>query len=297
MKRDWKFRVVDILLIALMVLPLVFAMCLKVLTEPASEGLTIAGARIFFTVPTPIMAMPITEAQVNAWCVMVSIFALCLFLTHGIAADRRTARQMAAEWVVEKTQGLVKDNMEPIFQGYGPFVAAILAFSACSSLLTLLGLYPPTSDLNIVGGWAALVFILIMKNKLKAGPWYYIKGLMDPIPIMLPMNIIGEIATPISMSFRHYGNVLSGTVISALVAAGLSNVTKLILGWLPGFLGEIPFLQIGIPAVLSLYFDLFSGCMQAFIFAMLTMLYVSGGYPAEELLKRAEKRRAKAKAA
>ena len=289
-EKKLSFRTVDMLLIALMILPLVVGMVLKVLTEPASEGLTITGARIFFTVPMPLQDMPITESQINTWLVMLSLLGLCLFLTHGITADRRTARQMVAEWAVEQVEKLVQQNMEPIFEGYGPFVAAILALSACSSLLTLIGLYPPTSDLNIVGGWALLVFILIMKNKLKAGPVYYLKSLIDPIPVMAPMNIIGEFATPISMSFRHYGNVLSGTVISALVAAGLQGVTRVVLGWLPGFLGEIPFLQIGIPAVLSLYFDLFSGCMQAFIFAMLTMLYVSGGYPAEELMNRLSKK-------
>ena len=291
MKKKLSFRTVDILLIALMILPLVAGMLLKALTEPASEGLTITGARIFFTVPMPLQNMPITESQVNTWLVMLSILGLCLFMTHGIQADRRTARQMIAEWAVEQCEGLVKQNMEhDIFAGYGPFVAAIMALSVCSSLLTLIGLYPPTSDLNIVGGWALLVFILIMKNKLKAGPVHYLKGLVDPIPVMAPMNLISEFATPISMSFRHYGNVLSGTVISALVAMGLQNVTRLVLGWLPGFLGEIPFLQIGLPAVLSLYFDLFSGCMQAFIFAMLTMLYVSGGYPAEELMNRLSKK-------
>lgn len=290
-EKKLSFHTVDILLIALMILPLVVGMLLKVLTEPASEGLSITGARIFFTVPMPLQPLYITEAQVNTWLVMLFILGLCLFLTHGIAADRRTNRQMIAEWIVEQCENLVKQNMEhDIFAGYGPFVAAIMALSVCSSLLTLIGLYPPTSDLNIVGGWALLVFILIMKNKLKAGPVYYLKGLVDPIPIMAPMNLISEFATPISMSFRHYGNVLSGTVISALVAMGLQNVTRLVLGWLPGFLGEIPFLQIGLPAVLSLYFDLFSGCMQAFIFAMLTMLYVSGGYPAEELMNRLSKK-------
>ena len=95
------------------------------------------------------------------------------------------------------------------------------------------------------------------------------------------MNVLSEVATPLSMAFRHYGNVLSGTVIAALVATGLQGLSRLLLGWLPGFLGEIPFLQIGIPAVLSVYFDLFSGCLQAYIFAMLTMMYVSGGFPAE----------------
>lgn len=291
MKKKLSFRTVDILLILLMVVPLAAGMLLKVLTEPASEGLTIAGARIFFTVPMPLQNMPITESQINTWLVMLSILGLCLFLTHGIASDKRTARQMIAEWAVEQCEKLVKQNMEhDVFAGYGPFVAAIMALSVCSSLLTLIGLYPPTSDLNIVGGWALLVFILIMKNKLKAGPVHYLKSLVDPIPVMAPMNIIGEFATPISMSFRHYGNVLSGSVISALVAWALGNLTSKLLGWLPGFLGEIPFLQIGLPAVLSLYFDLFSGCMQAFIFAMLTMLYVSGGYPAEELMNRLSKK-------
>ena len=286
-EKKLSFHAVDVLLIVMMILPLALGMILKMLTEPVSEGLTITGARIFFTVPMPLQDMPITESQINTWLVMISLLGLCLFLTHGIAADKRTSRQMIAEWAVEQCEKLVKQNMEhDIFMGYGPFVAAIMALSVCSSLLTLIGLYPPTSDLNIVGGWALLVFILIMKNKLKAGPVYYLKSLIDPIPVMAPMNIIGEFATPISMSFRHYGNVLSGSVISALMAWALGNLTHVILGWLPGILGEIPFLRIGLPAVFSLYFDLFSGCMQAFIFAMLTMLYVSGGYPAEELMNR-----------
>jgi F-type H+-transporting ATPase subunit a len=97
------------------------------------------------------------------------------------------------------------------------------------------------------------------------------------------------------MSFRHYGNVLSGTVISVLLAAGLQGLSAKLLGWLPGWLGEFPFLQIGIPGVLSIYFDLFSGCLQAYIFAMLTMMYVSGGFPAEAYFARKERKEAKRK--
>ena len=76
------------------------------------------------------------------------------------------------------------------------------------------------------------------------------------------------------MAFRHYGNVLSGTVISVLVAAGLQGLSNIIFGALPGFLGDIPFLRIGIPAVLSVYFDIFSGCLQAYIFAMRTNIHL-----------------------
>ena len=80
------------------------------------------------------------------------------------------------------------------------------------------------------------------------------------------------------MAFRHYGNILSGTVISVLLGAALRTLSAKILGWLPGFLGDIPYLQVGIPAVLSLYFDVFSSLLQAYIFAMLTMMYVSSAF-------------------
>ena len=174
---------------------------------------------------------------------------------------------------------------------FSPFVGAIMAISAFSSLLTLIGLYPPTSDLNVVAGWAILVFILITNYKLKGGLGNYLRGYLDPIFIMAPMNVISELATPVAMSFRHYGNVLSGAVIAALVAGGLEGLSSILLGWLPGVLGEIPFLKIGIPAILSIYFDIFSGCMQAFIFAMLTMMYVAGGFPEDLWRERQEKKK------
>lgn len=287
---ELRFRIVDGLFIALMIAPLALGMALKVLTNPASEGIAIAGANIFFTVKMPLQDWQLTEAQVNSWLVMLSILGLCLFMTHGIAAGKHCRRHLIAEWVVEKTDGLVKENMGDFFRSFSPFVGAIMALSAFSSLMTLIGLYPPTSDLNVVAGWAILVFILITHYKLKGGLGNYLKGYLDPIFVMAPMNVISELATPLAMSFRHYGNVLSGTVIAALVAGGLKGLSSMLLGWLPGVLGEIPFLQIGIPAVLSVYFDIFSGCMQAFIFAMLTMLYVAGGFPEDLWRERQEKK-------
>lgn len=289
-----RFRLVDILLILMMVLPLVAAMTLKVLTTPESEGISITGAQIYFSIPMPLMDLTISAAQINAWLILITIFGVCLFLTHGIQADKRDWRQMAAEWIVEKLDSLVKDNMNSVFhETYAPFIGAILAISACSSLMSLVGVFPPTSDVNIIAGWSILVFILITRNKLKAGFLNYGKGFLEPIPVMLPMNILGEIATPVSMTFRHFGNVLSGTVISTLVAWALSSFSSLVLGWLPGFLGEIPFLQVGIPAILSVYFDVFSGCLQAYIFAMLTMLNISEAYPEDAIAERKAKREAR----
>ena len=275
----------DFLLLLLIILPLLAAMALKVCTTPdapLSEGVQISGAQIYFTIPLPIQDLPITSAQINSWAVMLSILGLCLYLTHGIKVVPDSKRQLAAEWIVEKVTGLVRDNMGQRFLGFAPFVAGILALSALSSLSSLLGLFPPTSDMNVVVGWAILVFILITHYKLQGGLWNYIKGFFSPIPFFAPLNIIGEFATPISMAFRHYGNVMSGMVISVLIAFALRNLSVMLLGWLPGFLGQIPFLQIGLPAVLSLYFDIFSGCMQAFIFAMLTMMNIATAVPEEE---------------
>lgn len=277
------------------VLPLVFGMVIKILFNPASEGINISGALVYFTIPMPLQNLPITESQVNSALVIITIFFLCLYFTHGLAVKASLKRQLIVEWIVNQTQSLVKTNMSDYFAGFAPFVAAIMGLSAFSSLLALLGMYAPTADINIVGGWAILVFILITYYKMKCGPIHYIKSFGDPVPFLSPLNIISEVATPVSMAFRHYGNVLSGAVISVLVAAGLQGLSNMLFGWLPGFLGEIPFLQVGLPAILSIYFDLFSGCLQAFIFAMLTMLYISSGFPEEDYFARRAKKLAKLK--
>ena len=294
-KTTLKFKIADIFYIVMMIVPIVFGIVLNVLTEPQSTEITITGARIFFTIPMPLQDFPVTESQVNSALVLITIFFFCLFITHGISEKADLKRQHIAELAVEKIDGMVLENMGEFFKGYSPFILAILLLSACSSLLSLFGLFPPTSDINIVGGWAILVFFLITYYKLKCGPVNYLKSFTQPVAFLAPINFISEFATPISMSFRHYGNVLSGTVISTLLAFALGSLSNKLLGALPGFLADIPLFQIGIPAVLSVYFDVFSGCLQAFIFAMLTMLNVSGAFDFELYEKRRQKKLSKNK--
>ena len=295
--KSLRFKVVDILLLAGAILPLLAAIALKVLTTTPAEGIVITGALVYFEIPLPLQNLPISEAQVNSWAVMITILFICLYLTHGISVIPNSKRQLAAEWLVEKCNGMVKENMGDYFKGFPPFIAGIMALSALSSLSSLMGLFPPTSDINVVAGWAILVFGMITYYKMKAGVWHYLKGFAEPVPFLLPMNVISEAATPVSMSFRHYGNILSGSIISVLIAAALGGLTNTVLGWLPGALGEVlgnsEILRVGIPAVLSLYFDLFSSGLQAFIFATLTMMYISGGFPQSEFEERKAKREAK----
>ena len=139
-RKSARFRAVDVLLIAMIILPLAAGMALKILTTPASEGIEISGARIYFTIPMPVQELPITESQVNSWLVMISILGLCLYLVHGVTVKPGSRRQLAAEWIVEKTNGLVGENMGKRFMGFAPFVAGIMALSAFSSLMSLIGL-------------------------------------------------------------------------------------------------------------------------------------------------------------
>ncbi len=291
-KKSVGFFIVDILYIAMMILPVIAGIVLKILTKPAVDGISITGAQIYFEIPAPVQNFLITESQINSLIVLIAVFGLCLFLTHGLKTRNVLKRQHIAEWIVEKADGLVLDSMGEYFSPFVPFIISILALSAFSSLLSLVGLYPPTSDINIVAGWALLVFVLITYYKFKCGPIHYMKSFADPI-LLTPLNVISEVATPVSMAFRHYGNVLSGSVISVLIATALQGLSKLVLGWLPGILGDFPLFRIGLPAILSIYFDVFSGLLQAYIFAMLTMMYVAGGFPMEEYFSRREKKKLK----
>lgn len=245
---------------------------------------SITGARIYFEIPI-LGGIPITETIVNSWLVMLAIIGLCLFLTHDLKVRNVSRRQVVAEMFVTTAQNFVNTNMGEKFAHYGPFVAALFASSLLSNLLSLIGMFPPTSDLSTTLAWAVLVFVLITATKIRtSGVLGYMKGFTQPIFVLTPFNILSELATPISMAFRHFGNIVSGGVISALVYAALASLSSLVLGLLPGVLGDIlshiPIFQVGIPAVLSVYFDLFSGFMQAFIFCMLTTLYI--GNAAEE---------------
>ena len=233
----------------------------------------ITGAKIFFNLPFGIL---ITETQVNMWIIMVVIALLCKWLGHGLQIKPAGKRQVVAEFLVTTANRFVTSNMGERYRSFGPFIATLFTLSLFCSLSSLLGWYPPTADLNTTLGWAIVTFVLIMYFKLKSnGLKGYLKGLTEPIAVLAPFNIIGEFSTPISMAIRLFGNISTGVVISTLVYAALAWLSSVVLQRVPGVLGDIPILQLGLPAILSIYFDLFSSVLQSFIFCMLTVLYIS----------------------
>ena len=246
-------------------------------------NIDISGAKVLYTLPIdfPILGkFQLSETLVISWIVMLLITGLCIWLTHDLKVENISKRQALAEMLVETANNFVIGNMGEKFRHMIPFVSALFITSIVSNLISLTGLRSPTADLSTEAAWAVIVFIMITAQKIKSGGLGgYLKGFTQPIPVLTPFNVLSELATPISMACRHFGNILSGVVIGGLIYGALAVASSALFGLLPGLLGDIlsqiPILNFGIPAVTSLYFDWFSGFMQAFIFCMLTTMYIA----------------------
>ena len=284
--------------------------------------LAINGARVLFEIENvPLFGtIQITQTVTVSWLVFAIITGLCIWLGKGLTVTGISRKQAVAEMGYHAIVNFVRGNMGPNFDHYIPLVCTIFISSVVSNLIGLIGFWSPTADLMTELAWALVVFVLITYHKIKSsGIGGYLKGFLDPIFVMAPLNVMSECFTPISMACRHFGNILSGTVINALIYGALtvandalfgllgssmvvaSIVTilgvalfflgkksgkklPLILGIIAGILGilavitnlgaSFPFLTVGIPAIPSLYFDWFGGCIQAFIFCTLTTLFI-----------------------
>ena len=190
------------------------------------------------------------------------------------------------EKVITMLYNMVEDTMGKHNLKFAPYIGTIFVSSIFGSIIGMTQIFrSSTADLSVTMAWALVTTGMVWYQNIKhqgLGPW--LKGFTEPIFIMTPMNVISEIASPLSLAFRHFGNVAGGGVLTSLVYAALAAASNLLFGWLPGLLGSIPFLQAGLPAILSIYFDLFSGFVQAFVFCLLTMVYVGTANPPPEEL-------------
>ena len=292
------------------------------------EGIEVSGAKILFK----IFGIPITQTVISMIVVTATL------MIAGILFGRKLTKlpgkfQVLTEKGVSMLMNLVTGTMGEHNIGWVPFIGTIFLSSILGSLIGLTGfLRSTTADLAVVLTWALMVsFVIWYQNIKRNGFLGWLKGFTEPIVVMTPMNIVSEIAQPVAMAFRHFGNVAGGGIITMIIytalalasnaligaiagsavlpgimiALGLSllvwgivkkklgrkivGIVFMVLGvlglltWL-GALGkvQIPILQLGIPAVLSVYFDLFSGFVQAFVFSLLTMVYIAGACPPPE---------------
>ncbi|MFR3250831.1 MAG: F0F1 ATP synthase subunit A [Eisenbergiella sp.] len=194
------------------------------------------------------------------------LIVLLVILGFAFAANRAMKHasevpggfQNVVETIVEKLDGMVKAVMGKSAVKFANYIGAIFIFILICNFSGLFGMRPPTADYGVTLPLGLVTFTLIHYNKLKHKK---LKGaladLCDPWPIWAPINLIGYVAVPISLSLRLFANVLSGVVMMALVY------------------GLLQVIAIGWPAVLHVYFDLFSGAIQTYVFCMLTMTYLA----------------------
>lgn len=201
--------------------------------------------------------IPITQTVTTTWFIMAVLIGVSILLTRNLSLVPGK-KQMVAEILVDTIYNLTETTMGKRFKNFAPYIGTLILFIGVANISGLLGLRPPTADLNTTMALALMTFILIHFMGFKSkGIGGYLKGFMEPMPFLLPLNIMGELATPISLSFRLFGNIVGGLIIMTLVYDALGNFAVLV------------------PAVLHAYFDLFAGLLQSFIFAMLTMVFVS----------------------
>ncbi|MBQ8922080.1 MAG: F0F1 ATP synthase subunit A [Oscillospiraceae bacterium] len=245
----------------------------KVLRGP--EELSVDGPKVIRSFDVFGVKINFTETIVLEWFVIGIILLVVFILTRNMKVRGTSKRQAIAEMAVEVITNLVRDTMGKRWLWFTPYIATVFCFSIFGSLISLLGVRAVTSDFSVLLSWAAVTFLLITATKIRyGGVRGYLKGFVDPIPVMLPINILSEVSTPAAMALRHFGNIAGGSIIMGLIYYGLANLSHMIHL-------QVPVLMVGIPAILSLYFDLFSDFMQAFIFIMLTMVFISNAGPAE----------------
>ncbi len=161
------------------------------------------------------------------------------------------------ELAVEAVDNMVQGIMGRHGKKFRNYIATVMIFALLCNISGLFGLRPPTADYGVTLSLGMLTFFIIHYNGIKSNGVTHFTSLFKPL-LLSPINIIGEIATPLSLSLRLFGNILSGTVMMGLIYGLL-----------------VPAVKTGIPGILHIYFDLFSGCIQAYVFCMLTMVYVT----------------------
>lgn len=222
------------------------------------------------------------ESLFTTFVIVIFLTILSLYINKKIKkADFREKPKgilHMAEIFVEAVDNLTVETMGSHNKGFAPYMLSLAAFLACANLSGLLGFVPPTSDYNVTLALALITFVMIHFFSFKTkGFGGYFKQYTEPIAILTPINILGELANPISLSFRLFGNVLSGVLIMSLVYQGLGKISEFL-----------------IPLVawpLHGYFDVFSGILQTFIFVMLSMTYIRSDMASpEEIAERKAKK-------
>lgn len=293
------------------------------------DNVSVNGAYIYFRIPI-FGGINVTQTMVSLVVVTVLLCLVGYYLGKNLQ-KRPGKMQVLTEKGITILYDLVCGTMGKHNARWVPYIGTIFLSSICGSFIGMTGfLRSTTADLSVPLTWGIMTSVIIWYQSIKANGFKgWLKGFTEPIPVMLPMNIISEIAQPCAMAFRHFGNVAGGGVINSILYTAMGLLSTAIIGLVSktivtplillalaillliqgkkkgklllillgaaglvlsvvgilqytGLVKDIPIFQYGIPAVLSVYFDVFSGFVQAFVFSLLSMVYIAGACPPPE---------------
>ena len=203
----------------------------------------------------------ITQTTVSLFVVTIMLMIIAYAVTRKIE-KRPGAVQVLVEKILNMLYGLVEDTMGKHNLKFAPYIGTLFLSCMIGSLIGTTFIFrSTTADFSVTLAYALVTSVMVWYHNIKANGFIgWLKGFTEPIVVMTPMNLIGEVAQPIAMAFRHFGNVAGGGVLTTLIYAALAVATQAIFSWLPAQIASMipPVLQVGIPAFLSLYFDFFS---------------------------------------
>lgn len=208
-----------------------------------------------------------TQTMMNTWIAIAVLVIFALIARSKLNKFEEVPNskfQNFIEFIIETMQNFTIQNMGEKYKYFGGWFFGIFSFVLFSNFMGLISFRSPTADLATTLALALSTFTLIHFMGIKVNKGSYFKGYIEPMPVLLPLNIIGEIATPISLSLRLFGNILGGTIIMGLIYSAL-QAGHLILQII-GFGVVTP--------VLHAYFDVFAGFLQTFIFVILSMTFI-----------------------
>ena len=210
----------------------------------------------------------VTETVILGMLLAALIAAALIWLGHGLKKIP-SKRQVLAEYLVEFIYNLTRNTMGAHNINFAPYVGTLFVFLILGNALGLFGLRPLTADVNMTFALSTITFFLINYNSIRSmGLKGKLRHMCDPYAFMFPLKLIEALSQPVSLGFRLFGNILAGAIVMALIMSGLAWLSTML--FLP-----IPLLQAVFPLPAQLFFDVFHPLIQAYIFTMLTMVFIS----------------------
>ncbi len=206
-----------------------------------------------FTIPV-FGGIPVPDSCVVTWVIMAVLVALSIILTHKLKKVP-TGKQCLLEIGITKLNDFFLGILGPHGKKYLPILETLIIYIGFSNIIGIFGFVPPTKDINVTAALAGIAIILIqVTSVIEKGGIGWVKGFAKPMPIMIPINILELVTRPLSLCMRLFGNVLGAFVVMELIKICV---------------------PVGLPVVFSLYFDIFDGLIQAYVFVFLTSLFMS----------------------